>query len=127
MISEETDKELPYLPSIMGKPYCKHQLQYGSPFIYIAQKSNSFNKDLYVLRNLLMAIFLILPGLLLVINSFSKAVSAMADFIASTLFLYPHTNFAPVIDFRGVSECFTATKVNYFITEEIPGYICQFL
>ena len=61
MISEETDKELPYLPSIMGKPYCKHQLQYGSPFIYIAQKSNSFNKDLYVLRNLLMAIFLILP------------------------------------------------------------------
>ena len=49
MISEETDKELPYLPSIMGKPYCKHQLQYGSPFIYIAQKSNSFNKDLYVL------------------------------------------------------------------------------
>ena len=93
MISEETDKELPYLPSIIGKPYCKHQLQYGSPFIYIAQKSNSFNKDLYVLRNLLMAIFLILPGLLLVINSFSKAVSAMADFIASTLFLYPHTNF----------------------------------
>ena len=56
MISEETDKELPYLPSIMGKPYYKHQLQYGSPFIYIAQKSNSFNKDLYVLRNLLMAI-----------------------------------------------------------------------
>lgn len=100
MISEETDKELPYLPSIMGKPYCKHQLQYGSPFIYIAQKSNSFNKDLYVLRNLLMAIFLILPGLLLVINSFSKAVSAMADFIASTLFLYPHTNFAPVIDLK---------------------------
>ena len=67
MISEETDKELPYLPSIMGKPYCKHQLQYG---------------------------------LLLVINSFSKAVSAMADFIASTLFLYPHTNFAPVIDLK---------------------------
>lgn len=100
MISEETDKELPYLPSIMGKPCCKHQLQYGSPFIYIAQKSNSFNKDLYVLRNLLMAIFLILPGLLLVINSFSKAVSAMADFIASTLFLYPHTNFAPVIDLK---------------------------
>jgi hypothetical protein len=100
MISEETDKELPYLPSIMGKPYCKHQLQYGSPFIYIAQKSNSSNKDLYVLRNLLMAIFLILPGLLLVINSFSKAVSAMADFIASTLFLYPHTNFAPVIDLK---------------------------
>lgn len=79
MISEETDKELPYLPSIMGKPYCKQQLQYGSPFIYIAQKSNSFNKDLYVLRNLLMAIFLILPGLLLVINSFSKAVSAMCS------------------------------------------------
>lgn len=32
-----------------------------------------------------------------------------------------------VLNFRGVSECFTATKVNYFITEEIPGYICQFL
>ena len=28
MISEETDKELPYLPSIMGKPYCKRKLQY---------------------------------------------------------------------------------------------------
>ena len=26
-----------------------------------------------------------------------------------------------VLNFRGVSECFTATKVNYFITEEIPG------
>ena len=55
----------------------------------------------------------------------------MADFIASTLFLYPHTNFAPVIDLKcstsEVCECFTATKVNYFITEEIPGYICQFL
>ncbi|MES5168948.1 hypothetical protein ABVC73_11110 [Prevotella melaninogenica] len=65
MISEETDKELPYLPSILfhkvrtsclfraqivmalwkdmvclyrktliGKPYCKRKLQYGSPFIY---------------------------------------------------------------------------------------------
>ena len=56
----------------------------------------------------------------------------MADFIASTLFLYPHTNFAPVTDLKCstsevLASVFTATKVNYFITEEIPGYICQFL